>query len=224
MRILIFGTTYVDTVERLRMVEQWVAINRRINPDCRLLLIDSASPVSLAHLDCLVLKFHDNLGHLARGGQDGWGRAFCDGLNKGIAVGYDYIAHVEGDSLFRLPVRPICEQMEREDIQVASVPVRGTKRRETDWVETGLMIFRRTYAELTAVAGKYDWQDCEPKRRYPHCPEWHMHRIVRPGLRMMPWSAERNDCEQITTANVHNYDWITHVGRDVADAFVRSMD
>jgi hypothetical protein len=58
-----------------------------------------------------VYRFPDNIGHLARGGKDGWGRAFCKGLEMAIDGQYDYVVHIEGDSLFKRPVLPIIRQM-----------------------------------------------------------------------------------------------------------------
>jgi hypothetical protein len=41
---------------------------------------------------------------------------------------------------------------------------------------------------------------------------------------LLPLNAERGDLGQITANNVDGYDWVTHVGPDVASAFVRSCD
>lgn len=222
MRVLIFGTSYADTGEALNGLMQWRILHSANNPNCDRLLVDSASPLA----DCFsfiskTLQLGDNIGHLARGGQDGWGRAFCRGLQYAVERGYDYVAHIEGDSLFRLKVMPICERMRFDRISAASVPVRGTKRPEKDWVETGMMIFDVNYLRDARIVEQYNWQDCEPKRRYPQTPEWHLHRILGAHLKMMPWRAERGDTGQITAENVGDFDWVTHVPPDVADAFVR---
>lgn len=223
MRILIFGTTYVDTPEKQRVVGHWVSINRRLNQHCDLLLVDSASPM-VPTTDVQVLRFPDNIGHLARGGQDGWGRAWCYGVMMAIRSAYDFVVHVESDSLFRLPVRPICEQMEKDPMHdVYSVPVRGTRTQEVDWVETGLMVIRVRWADGTNLPGRYGWERSDEKRHYPMLPEWHVRQMCGPSLRWMPWSAERGDCGQIRIDNVDNYDWITHVRPEVADAFARSI-
>lgn len=218
MRVLLFGTSYADTPEKRSMIFRWLKLNEQLNPDCKLMMVDSASP-HLPSLSCQVLQLGDNIGHLSRGGRDGWGRAFCAGLQYAIDQKFDYVAHVETDSLFRLPIMPIVTQMNHEGVSVASVPVRGTKKREQDWVETGLMIFGTSWVRDAKFIEHYDWPDGRGKM-YPRCPEWHVWRITRAHLRMMPWSAERGDCGQITRENVRNYDWITHVSVPVADAFV----
>jgi hypothetical protein len=223
VRILVFGTVYCDTEEKRALADLWGRFHREINPGCDLLLVDSCSPYFVGGVP--VLQLGDNIGHLARGGRDGWGRAFCAGLRYAIDHGYDYVAHVEGDSLLRRSVTSVAEEMRSAGIRVISVPVRGTRRLEIDWVETGLMMFCVDYLRRSNFTGRYDWRDCEPKRRYPYTPEWHVHRIVSredDRLVMMPWRAERGDRGQITLENVGQYDWITHAAPDVCDAFVRN--
>src|SRR5207249_3885983 len=130
-------TTYVDCVDRSNLTGHWLKLHQQLNPDCDVLLVDSQSPLSIAEqfgpfethvmgrkakkaLHC----FPDNIGHLSRRGRDGWGRAFCYGLEAAVAAQYDYVVHIEGDSLLRLPVRPLIEDMVRQGTKVASIPVR----------------------------------------------------------------------------------------------------
>lgn len=221
MRVLMFGTVYCDNEMKVHMASLWAQLHKQLNPNVDLMLVDSASPFTPSFEGVARLNTGDNIGHLARGGQDGWGRAFSAGLIFGAVADYDFIVHVEGDSLLRLPVRPICEQMLADKVMCASVPVHGTKNAEQGWVETGLMFFHSSIVD--DVVREYEWRDCEPKRKYPYCPEWWMHQIVSLDLRMMPWSAERGDKGQITCDNVGNYDWVTHVSSDVATAFVESV-
>jgi len=58
------------------------------------------APIQVGHRS--IIGFPDNVGHLARGGRDGWGRAFSQGLLCALAGGYDYVAHIESDLLTRL--------------------------------------------------------------------------------------------------------------------------
>lgn len=212
-RTLIFATTYVDTRERQRLTEQWVTFHKERNPDCDLLLVDSRSPLQLPN-DVEIFSFPDNIGHLSRngplgprsGGRDGWGRAFCKGLELAIARGYEYAVHIEGDSLFQLPVMPIARRMQLESSDVLSVPVEGTKKKEIGWVETGLMFFRTGYVTETDFIGRYDW----PNRKVHPTPERVIFSILGDKLKMMPWRAERGDKSHITVNNVHNLDWVTH--------------
>lgn len=224
MRILIFGTCYVDTEAKARLVQQWVEVNRLVNPDCDLLLVDSASPKLPGYLDTAVYQLNDNVGHLARNGQDGWGRAFCAGLQFAIDRGYDYVVHIEGDSLCRLPVSTICMNMAFRDVAVQSVPVRGTKRVERCWAETGLMFF--AVNKLHDFIEQYDWRDGK-RKRYPYTPEAVIYDILGLSLQMMAWKTTRDDVGVLTVSNVKDYDWITHTTPEIYDAFVKfvkSMD
>lgn len=214
-RVLIFGTTYVDTPERARLTQQWCDLHTHLNPGCDFLLVDSASPVKWpAHRDVEVYSFPDNIGHLSRNGpggpnskgRDGWGRAFCHGLDHAVLQGYDYAVHIEGDSLFRLPVMDIVRGMRRNGQKVLSVPVEGTKRKEIGWVETGLMFFDCEYLADTGFTPKYDW----PNRTERPTPEKVIFNMLGKDLAMMPWRAERGDKSQITVGNVGNLDWVTH--------------
>lgn len=234
LRVLIFATTYADTPERVRLTEQWVKLHGSLNPDCDLLLVDSASPLSLEQAGANILfhSFPDNIGHLSRngpngpasGGRDGWGRAFCKGLEIAADDGYDYAVHIEGDSLFRLPVMPIVNQMQGDGVDCLSVPVEGTKRKEVGWVETGLMFFDVRYVADSGFIRKYDW----PNRKRSPTPEVIIHRILGPSLKMMPWKAERGDKSQITVDNVTQLDWVTHChdscheSQQIYDRFVAS--
>jgi hypothetical protein len=233
-RVLIFATTYVDTPERLRLTHQWCDLHRHLNPDCDFLLVDSQSPLGPLtaghHKDEVeVFSFPDNIGHLSRNGpdgpsskgRDGWGRAFCEGLNRACWRGYDYVVHIEGDSLFRLPVMDIVRGMKRDGIKVLSVPVEGTKRKEVGWVETGLMFFNVAYLRDIQFTDRYDW----PNRTERPTPEKVIFKMLGKDLVMMPWKAERGDKRQITIENVDRLDWVTHChGQpEIYDRYIESL-
>lgn len=231
MRVLIFGTCYVDTPERLKLTRQWVELHLALNPDCSFMLVDSASPM----LDGFgvegaveIWRFPDNIGHLSRNGpngpkskgRDGWGRAFCKGLELAIARGYDYAVHIEGDSLFRLPVMPIVQDMRDRGVKVASVPIGYGEDQRSTWVETGLMFFDLGFVRDTNFIAGYDW----PNRRERPTPEVVIRSMLGPTLTMMPWRAERSDKNEINVGNVLTYDWITHVKEPRAyDLFVSEV-
>lgn len=217
-RTLIFGTVFVDTIDKLNLAKRWIDFHTSINPDCDFLLVDSKSPLGPLVREHMKGKgeyysFPDNIGHLARGGRDGWGRAFCHGLNTGIVGGYSYVVHVEGDSLFRLPIKG----MEWTGIKAASIPVFGTIRPEREWVETGLMIFSTAYLRDSNFIARYDW---ETPKHYPRTPEAVVRELLGDDLCMMTWAGERGDRGQITAANVKALDWVTHVPPAVFDVFV----
>lgn len=214
-RVLIFGTTYVDTPGRLDLTRQWAGLHRFLNPGCDFLLVDSASPVGPVQFDGVeTFSFPDNIGHLSRNGpdgpnsrgRDGWGRAFCEGLSIALARGYDYAVHIEGDSLLRKQVMPVVRQMRRDSIKVASVPVEGTKRKEIGWVETGLMFFDCRYLAESDFVRKYDWA----KQTGRPTPEKVIFNLLGRDLKMLPWKAERGDKSQIIVENVTHLDWVTH--------------
>lgn len=224
MRILIFATTYIQTEEQARLFDQWVVVNRLRNADCDMLAVDSCSPlrdrVAIYSPEVQIIDFADNIGHLARGGGDGWGRAFCAGIEWAIRQKYDYVVHVEGDSLFRLSVKTICEQMANEYIVALGTPVHGTKRVENGWVETGLMFFATNFLKETKFVESYDWQDISDKK-YPHTPEAVIYEILGAALEMTTWKTIRDDKEHLTVDNVKDYDWVTHTSPEVYDSFVK---
>lgn len=236
MKVLIFGTCYVATPERQKLTSQWAALHRRLNPECDLLLVDSASPIDPlenmratggVYTGCgYLMKFYDadgirvqsftdNIGHLSHDGRDGWGRAFCHGLKYAIEAGYDVVAHVEGDSLFRLPVMSIGEQMERDGIRVASVPIGYGEAQRSTWVETGLMFFEVDYLRKSNFIAGYDW----PNRTAKPQPEIVIRRMLGEDLVMLPLKAERSDKGEITVDNVTEFDWITHCAPEVYERF-----
>jgi hypothetical protein len=216
VKVLIFGTTFIDDELKLSLAEKWWKLHSAINPECDLLFVDSASPKQI-HSPMIALQIGLNIGHLSRGGMDGWGRAFCIGLQYAIDNNYDYVAHIEGDSLCRLDVMSICTQMFHSGVDVLGIPVKGTKIEEKDWVETGLMFFDVAYLYDAKIAETYNWRDCEPKRVYPHVPEWHLRKILGDDLVWAEWRAIRDDRNMMV--DPIEYDWITHTTPDAFDRF-----
>lgn len=232
MRVLIFGTCYIDNEDKKRLAQQWCDLHERLNPGCDLLLVDSNSPVEFSlcfRSWCSSAKtwrkfhsFPDNIGHLARHGGDGWGRAFCWGLDYAVQQGYDYVAHVEGDSLLSIPVQRVSVQMRRTGTLVASVPVLGTHRLEREWVETGLMFFSVPYLRDEKLTERYDWR---ATKKYPHTPEWHLYQLTQEDLRFLPWIHNiRDDRKRLTVDRVVEYDWITHTTPEIFAAFARRSE
>lgn len=212
-RILIFQTTYVDSDHRERLIRNGMKLHRAINPDCDYLIVDSASPRQEWRQEILdrqgsSVVFNDNVGHLSRGGRDGWGRAFCRGLEEAINGGYNYVVHIEGDSLFKRPVRPIVHDMHSLEYKSVSTPVVGTKRVEQGWVETGLMFFSVRYLKDIDFIKKYDW----PHRKASPTPEKVVADILGKDCQLADWKAWRGDKNQITIDNLQvlDLDWVTH--------------
>lgn len=222
-RVLIFGTCYAPTDDKVCELRRWIELNARLNPNnIDLLLIDSNSLESDhdRRLNPLVgiFRFPDNIGHLSRGGRDGWGRAFCFGLQYAIDHGYDYVVHIEGDSLFRLPVLPIVEEMEVSATDVASIEVSSwpaSSRHQT--VETGLMFFSVEWLKSSRLIERYDWAK---RTKYPE-PEKAIRTICGADLQLMPWRGMRDDFHELTVDNVDDrgLDWLTHASLPVMERF-----
>ena len=219
---LIFATTYVDSEARQALTEQWLELTHALNPDCPLLLVDSASPLPLVsdvwkkqHPD-IAYRVHDfgnNIGHLSRNGRDGWGRAFTKGLEIAVNEGFTYVAHIEGYSLLRLPVDGLIDQMCQAQRECCTTVVAGMKRDMPGWIETGLIIFKTAYVKDSGFIQKYSW----PIRRVSPTPERVISDIVKNDVFMLPIKAIRGDKQQINYDNVLglNLDWITHCHNDV---------
>lgn len=201
-----------------------------LNGDCDLWLIDSQSPMR-PQLDerIQIFNFPDNIGHLSRPGvtqgRDGWGRAFCKGMQKAIDGLYDYAVHIEADSLFRLRVLPICRQMRREGIKVASIPVNSANKELPLWIETGLMFFDVKFLKQSDFINKYNW----PNRRRMPTPEIVICRLLGNDVKLMPWKGIRQDKYPLINHNnieQGNYDWITHFHNDGAayDRFIETIE
>jgi hypothetical protein len=192
-----------------------------------------------------VYQFKDNIGHLSRNGPkgpnssgaDGWGRAFSKGLDIACQKsdpspascygGYDYVVHIEGDSLFKHPVLPVIERMIREGIKVLTVPVKGTKSTESGWAETGLMFFETKYLRESNFTRKYDWANRKPSPT-PERVIFDMLKGLEKQFCMMSWAAMRGDKNQVTADHIQNLDWVTHVrnkaGLDDVKLFRKYVD
>jgi ADP-heptose:LPS heptosyltransferase/SAM-dependent methyltransferase len=223
-KILIFGTMYVDNEPRVKLTQLWGTLHQKLNPACDLLLVDSKSPrqaeviteefIERMQDQLLFFSFDENIGHLNRNGpagpassgRDGWGRAFCYGLQYAIDHGYEYVAHIESDSLLRLRVEPIIERMRAENINALSVPVKGTKFHMDGWAETALMFFSTKFLTEFEFIKRYNW-DFPGYRRTP---EVIIRDILKEHLRMEHWQALRGDKNQISLDNLDDMDWITH--------------
>lgn len=229
MRGLIFGTSYVDTPEKAELISLWCSYHASLN-DCDMLIVDSASPMmpTLPVSPRFVLKqFSDNIGHLARGGRDGWGRAFCYGLYYAITAGYDFVAHIECDLLFRLPVMPLFNDMARYRISAMAPLSPALKFRPQDnqaeWIETGLMLFNTEYLRQSGFVELYDWTRSPGQPS----PEVVVCRLLGNDLNIAPWKGRRNDTGEITPENMDGFelDWITHCkDQKIYQRFVEALN
>ena len=95
MSTLIFGTSYIGDANAYWIARQWLHLNELLNHDTTVLVVDSASPIPFPTGNRWLIQLGDNIGHPSRGGSDGWGRAFCVGLEYAIACEYDLAVHIE---------------------------------------------------------------------------------------------------------------------------------
>ena len=205
MRVLIYGTSYVGDEGRQWLVEQWAKVNRQINPDCDLIIVDSASPLPLpegvyAHQLC------SNLGHLGSTGVDGWGRAFTTGLEIAVEKGYDFVFLIDTDILFFQPVMSIAFSM------AADGQVYGTcEGPPYDWPEGGLVFCSVPWLQATNFPARYDWQNVRPGT----FPERRLAELAGSKLTTLPLRGRRNDDGLVRPDNIgelfpNGLDWITH--------------
>jgi hypothetical protein len=195
-------------------------------------LVDSASPSPV--LDETWTKFRDdpkrlrlydfgdNVGHLSRKGRDGWGRAFCFGLDYAVEHGYEHVLHIEGDSLLRIPARDIVARLKKSGKGCASITVRGTTRDIPGWVETGLMAFSTAYLRKSRFTEVYDW----PVREVRPTPEFVVYRMVLNDMVILDdLKGLRADKNQISAANIRqlDLDWVTHCHNDI-DVYAHFVD
>lgn len=221
--MLIFGTVFADSETKMELAHQWGMLHGRLNPECDLVLVDSASPWLIEDSYAPILQLGDNIGHLAKGGKDGWGRAFCTGLRYAIDHDYDYAVHIEGDSLCALDVMRACGTMHRHGLGAISTPVRGTKRYEKNWMETGLIFLDVDYAGENHVIEHYNWRD-DSYKQYPQTPEFWLYRVLGSNLHMqLNWRTLRDDKKILSVDNVADFDWITHTSPEVFNAFADNV-
>lgn len=196
------------------MQNMWFKMAEK-NSECDAMIVDSCSPL-LPHVPSSVwyYGFEDNVGHLSRGGRDGWGRAFCYGLNFAVERGYDCVVHVECDSLCRLPIAPMVEDVMSDGV-VGTIPVSSMLQ----WPETGLMVMSVDWLQSSHFVERYDW---EKRTKYPE-PEKVVKSLVGSDMTIMSWKGMRDDFKVLTVDNVaeKNLDWLTHANFPVMERFAR---
>ena len=205
-RVLIFGTSYIDTQERRWLAEQWLRLVRAVNPGISVAVIDTPGPVDWRPPTDWDFRFVDNIGHLTATGRDGWGRAFVEGLRQADAIGYDYAIHIECDLLFARQVMPVIERMRRHGIKAVST-VAAPHR----FIETGLLFLDMEYVRDSRLVERYHWQTSSLQA----LPEQRMEALLGDDLFLMPWWGVRDDDKLLTpgTMTAHfpvRMDWLTH--------------
>lgn len=213
MKRLVFGTSYVDNIERRETIRLWAKLMSRMAEGCDVMVIDSDSPMPVEPVVSphKVFQFGNNVGHMnINGGQDGWGRAFCKGLELAIDGGYDQVACIDTDILFALPVAPIFDRMARVGVEVAS-PMDSMY-----WfIESGIMFFDVPWLKATNYIGRYDWQNPQYGTTNP---ERRCELAAGDDLFTLPIRGLRNDHGNITPDKLdagffpYGFDYLTHMG------------
>lgn len=218
---LIVGTSYVHGAAALEVFEIWRALVMRLNPTADLLVIDSASPMSLLGSPGMdVVRLPDNIGHLFRGGRDGWGRAFSVGVQNAIDMGYDWLVNLDCDLFLARPVEEIIEKMARSGVKCAApmaIPYQFT--------ETACSFWSVAYLKEIDLVGKYDWDNPPDSGLLP---EQRIDHICAGEMFALPLKGFRNDmritAEQLPRMFPHGIDWIHHAELPVLRAFVAMND
>lgn len=209
MKVLIFGTSYVEGQHSRYLFGLWRDLVRKLNPGIDVLVVDSASP-DLPHTgDFAVSQLGDNIGHLMKTGRDGWGRAFCEGLQRAIDEDYAYAAFIECDVLLAKPVMPIIDRMMNNNVKFCC-PMASPY----SMIATEIMVMDLDV--MWDFIEKYDWEN-SPVMPYA---ETRIQEILGYYLWCLPWTGCRNDLGHITAQNMQQkfpagIDWITHC-EDVA--------
>lgn len=205
-RVLIFGTSYVDRQERKWLLDQWVRINRKLNPECDLLIVDTPGGFDF-EVDVETYRFEDNIGHLTRTNKDGWGRAFTHGVEHGIAAGHDYIVHIETDLLFARPVMPIISLMDG-----FKLPWLSTQANPHSYMETGLFFMDAERTDDYGVIEQYNWENPPEDRMF--FPERRMRALLGEYLFYLPLQGMRDDVAHgrvdLRKSFPYGMDWLTH--------------
>lgn len=224
---LIFGTSYVHGAAAAETFWMWADVLTRVNPDTDLMVIDSCSPdFPMAKSDGHVGRwqlfqgFSDNIGHLSRGGQDGWGRAFSQGLRTAIKRGYEWVVHIECDLLFARPVAEVIGKMARNGVRAAApmaIPYQ--------FIETALSFWNVAYLREIDLIGRYDWEHPPANSMLP---EQRISDICAGEMFALPLRGFRNDmrrpASELPRLFPQGIDWIHHAELDVLRKFVEMQD
>jgi hypothetical protein len=230
VKTLIVGTCYVDTAAKAEVFRLWSRLVLALNPWIDVLVVDSASPVSYRHLapELEYLVFADNVGHLARGGRDGWGRSFTQGVYAAIDRGYDRLAFVECDILCARPVADGFAAIEGTPGKRCAAPrampwPSGMQGAHTD---TGLSFWDVTWLSEAKLAERYGWETSVSEVDGGMLPEQRIDALCGEAMLTLPWPGMRNDqglsVAELETLFPAGMDWITHADLPTLRWFLES--
>jgi hypothetical protein len=204
-RTLIYGSSWIPDQPARWVLEQWVRITRKLNPGVDVLIVDSASP-AFPEKSPRVVRFDDNIGALVKGGRDGWGRAFCAGLQHAIDGGYEWAVFAECDLLLARPVTPIIDRMVQCGVK-AACPMANPYA----MIETALTFMDVAYMQEIDFIRRYDWGTAPGT---PLC-EFRVEELLGDRFMALPLRGMRNDLGGLTPRNIRTMfsngcDYLTH--------------
>lgn len=208
MKTLIMGTSFIQGAAAAETFRIWAELTQRLNPGVDVLVVDSASPMELPYFPppLKYMMLENNIGHLSRGGQDGWGRAFSAGVKYAIDKGYDWLANIECDVLFAKPVEEIFAKMTRANVKCCA-----PMAMPYPFTETGMSFWSVPYLKEIDLVGRYDWE--HPKNN-GLLPEQRIDAICEDDMFALPLRGFRNDTrwttDQLQRMFASGIDWITH--------------
>ncbi len=162
MKILYFCTCWLPDLDRVFILQSWHRVARQQNVNIRLIDTTSRFNPVLSGIDVKyeeVIGVGGNVGHWSRiGDQDGWGRAFCKGIELAITGGYDYAVHVESDMACRVDCRDVIALMEKE-----GKPFAAPYCSQVQNIETGLMYMSVKRLKELDFVNRYNWPKIRPE-------------------------------------------------------------
>lgn len=217
MKTLLFGTMYVDTQDKFEIFKNWYTCIKDSGVD-EILLVDSDSPIDLQPwLETLTsssdyFSFLSNIGHLNKTGKDGWGRAFCYGINYAIKHNYNNVVHIECDILFKPNILSIVNMISKE------TPVISTKAKPYNHLETGIMFMDVSFMEYINFIRRYDWFS-KTKEDYP---ELIVEDIIgKDNIMYASWKGLRDDSRTLIDAS--DLDYMTHFDMPMIPSFMERL-
>ncbi len=160
MKVLLFCTCWLPDLDRVFMLQSWLRVARQQKADIQIIdTIGNFQPVVAgAHPgECIFVG--TQIGHGSRDGdQDGWGRAFCKGIELAIEGNYDYAVHCEADMACRVDLMDVIALMEKE-----KKPIAAPWCSQVNAIETGLMFMSVPWLKENRFIERYDWPKIRPE-------------------------------------------------------------
>jgi hypothetical protein len=203
-RVAIFGTSYVDSAMKSFTYRLWAHVLKVRNPGMDIWAIDTAGsrPPEVPGVEVVCIP--DNVGHLSRGGGDGWGRAWSRGVEL-LAGRYDWLVHIEADLLCAVPVEDLVRRVARVGVRIA-MPVAFPY----NFPETALMVMNAAWVRETRLVERYEWASSPVQPP----PEKRLEALAGEDLFLLPMQGARIDMpmsvSELRGAFPDGMDWITH--------------